>query len=59
MLHTVQLDIIHSKSELQFGVIPYGLNGINRFEPISHKLNKKAIWKPEISFKKRDWTTCI
>lgn len=45
------LDITHSKSELQFGAIPYGLDGIGGFEPISYKLRKTVKWESEISFK--------
>lgn len=45
------LDITHSRSELQFGTIPYGLDGIGGFEPISDKLRKTVRWEPEISFK--------
>jgi len=46
------IDITHSKSELQFGAISYGSDGIGGFEPISLKLQITVGWHPDISFTK-------
>lgn len=42
--------ICGSKSELQFGIVPYGSEGIVSFEPIVDKLKNNLNWSCEIEF---------
>ena len=43
-------DICKSKSELQFGAIPYNSEGFVSFEPIVDKLKQNLRWSCEVSF---------
>lgn len=42
--------ILHSRSELNFGAIPYGCEGVVSFEPIIQKLVNNTGWRPKVSF---------
>lgn len=43
-------DICKSKSELQFGIIPYNSEGVVSFDPIVDKLKKNLSWACVVSF---------
>ena len=43
-------DICKSKSELQFGAIPYNSEGVISFEPIVDKLKQNLGWSCEVNF---------
>lgn len=45
-------EISNSKSELKFGAIKYGSEGVVSFEPVVDKLTKNLNWKNELSFEK-------
>lgn len=42
--------ILKSRSELDFGAIPYRSEGVASFEPIIHKIVKDTGWRPKVSF---------
>lgn len=42
--------ITKSKSDLRFGAVPYGKEGIISFEPVVDKLKVAAGWQPKIQF---------
>jgi len=42
--------ICKSRSELQFGAIPYNSEGIVSFEPIVDKLKQNLVWSCEVEF---------
>ena len=43
-------DICKSKSELQFGAIPYNSEGVISFEPVVDKLKQNLGWSCEVTF---------
>ncbi len=43
-------EICNSKSELQFGVVPYNSEGVVSFEPVINKLNQNLGYSCKISF---------
>lgn len=45
-------EILQSSSELKFGAIPYGPQGMVNIEPIIDKIIRALAWKPEITFDK-------
>lgn len=44
------IQVTRTRSEMQFGAIPYGSEGIGGFDPVSEKLQKTTGWYPEVSF---------
>lgn len=44
--------ILHSDSELNFGAVPYGSEGVISFEVDITKLTEDTGWKPQVSFEK-------